>query len=211
MPVDVSRVSTRRDHAVPRVAHTRAARRGSSTGRGRNSQGGGGVASRERHCASRLFAIATRGGRPTRAARRCPSASVFRGWSWSRRAGLAGSLGVADQRPATRDPGRNQRPAPRDPERPRLHPGHDVRRTQVTGPSGERHCVCRLAAVATRSERQTLGSARRGLSAGRGTRGGRVTQAAQRSLHVVPCTSAIATRSWRYSLPPCLDALPGKA
>ena len=32
--------------------------------------------------------------------------------------GLAGSRGVADPRPATRDPGRNQRPANRDPERP---------------------------------------------------------------------------------------------
>ena len=32
--------------------------------------------------------------------------------------GLAGSRGVADLSPATRDPGRNKRPAPRDPERP---------------------------------------------------------------------------------------------
>ena len=32
--------------------------------------------------------------------------------------GLAGSRGVADLRPATRDPGRNQRPATRDPEQP---------------------------------------------------------------------------------------------
>ena len=32
--------------------------------------------------------------------------------------GLAGSRGVADPRPATRDPGRNQRPSTRDPERP---------------------------------------------------------------------------------------------
>ena len=39
-----------------------------------------------------------------------------------------GPLGVADQRPATRDPGRNQRPATRDPERPR--PGHDARVTR---------------------------------------------------------------------------------
>jgi hypothetical protein len=40
-------------------------------------------------------------------------------------AGLAGtgSLGVAEQRPATRDPGRNQRPATRDPARPRPGPG----------------------------------------------------------------------------------------
>ena len=37
--------------------------------------------------------------------------------------GLAGSRGVADLRPATRDPGRNQRPAPRDPERPGPRPG----------------------------------------------------------------------------------------
>ena len=32
---------------------------------------------------------------------------------------LAGTRGVADPRPATRDPGRNQRPATRDTERPR--------------------------------------------------------------------------------------------
>ena len=43
--------------------------------------------------------------------------------------GLAGSRGVADPRPATRDPGRNQRPATRDPERPGP-PGP----TQVTAP-----------------------------------------------------------------------------
>jgi hypothetical protein len=56
---------------------------------------------------------------------------------------LAGSLGVADQRPAPRDPGRNQRPAPRDPERPGLHPGHNDRRAQVTlllGSSPGPHC-----------------------------------------------------------------------
>ncbi len=44
---------------------------------------------------------------------------------------LAGSLGVADQRPATCDPGRNQRPSTRDPERPR--PGHDARVTPRPG------------------------------------------------------------------------------
>ncbi len=37
--------------------------------------------------------------------------------------GLAGSLGVAEQRPATHDTGRNQRPATRDPERSRPGPG----------------------------------------------------------------------------------------
>ena len=40
--------------------------------------------------------------------------------------GLAGSRGVADPRPATRDPGRNKRPATLDPERPGRpdRPGH---------------------------------------------------------------------------------------
>jgi hypothetical protein len=46
-------------------------------------------------------------------------------------AGLAGSLRVADQRPATRDPGQNQRPATCDPERPR--PGHDAWVTPLPG------------------------------------------------------------------------------
>ena len=42
----------------------------------------------------------------------------FRGVRGRWSPGLAGSRGVADPRPATRDPGRNQRPATRDPERP---------------------------------------------------------------------------------------------
>ena len=49
-------------------------------------------------------------------------------------AGLAGSRGVADLRPATRDPGRNQRPAPRDPERPGPRPG--LARFMTRDPSG---------------------------------------------------------------------------
>ena len=43
------------------------------------------------------------------------------------RPGFAGSHGVADLRPAARDPGQNLRPATRDPVRPGPCPGHSPR------------------------------------------------------------------------------------
>ncbi len=53
------------------------------------------------------------------------------------RSGLAGSLGGAEQRTATRDPGRSQRPATRDPERPRPGPG------RCPGPPGSARSLLR--------------------------------------------------------------------
>ena len=52
-------------------------------------------------------------------------------------AGLAGSRGVADPRPAARDPGRNQRPATRDPYRsgPTGPAGHARSGPDMSGPA----------------------------------------------------------------------------
>ena len=65
-------------------------------------------------------------------------------------AGLAGSRGVADLRPATRDPGRNQRPAPRDPERP--GPGPGLARYTTRDPSRRRPPDARTPGSLTRRD-----------------------------------------------------------
>ena len=64
--------------------------------------------------------------------------------------GLAGSHGVADLRPATRDPGQNLRPATRDPVRPGPCPCHspgcDTALSHCTF-SSNKHKICYRSSV----------------------------------------------------------------